>query len=114
MGDVFGDTYSKYSRSTCRSPVTYVTTSCGATCCQGQRCRRNESDYGSSCCVRPRPGRRPARHRRESELLQLQEPAAVLVYRFTVYADDDAPIQTDEATYPPDQWAFSQEYPLAR
>jgi DNA-binding GntR family transcriptional regulator len=50
----------------------------------------------------------------ETELLQLQEPAAVLAYRFTVYADDDAPIQTDEATYPPDRWAFRQEYPLAR
>ena len=50
----------------------------------------------------------------EAELLRLPEPAAVLVYRFTVYGEDDAPIQTDEATYPPDQWAFRQEYPLAR
>ena len=50
----------------------------------------------------------------ETRLLQLDDPAAVLVYRFTVYADDDQPIQTDDAVYPPDQWAFRQEYPLAR
>ena len=29
-------------------------------------------------------------------------------------AKDDQPIQTDDATYPPDQWAFRQEYPLSR
>jgi DNA-binding GntR family transcriptional regulator len=50
----------------------------------------------------------------EARLLQLDEPAAVLVYRFTVYADDDQPMQTDDAVYPPDQWAFRQEYPLTR
>jgi DNA-binding GntR family transcriptional regulator len=50
----------------------------------------------------------------EARLLQLSEPAAVLVYRFTVYGDDDQPIQTDDATYPPDHWAFRQEYPLPR
>jgi DNA-binding GntR family transcriptional regulator len=50
----------------------------------------------------------------EVRLLELAEPAAVLVYRFTVYAKDDQPIQTDDATYPPDQWAFRQEYPLSR
>ena len=48
----------------------------------------------------------------KSGLLQLDEPAAVLVYRFTVYSKDDQPIQTDDATYPPDHWAFRQEYPL--
>ena len=63
-----------------------------------------------TAATRSPPGSPP---QRESELLQLQEPAAVLVYRFTVYADDDAPIRTDEATYPPDQWPFRQEYPLA-
>ena len=50
----------------------------------------------------------------EAQLLELAEPAAVLVYRFTVYSKDDQPIQTDDATYPPDQWAFRQEYPLSR
>jgi GntR family transcriptional regulator len=50
----------------------------------------------------------------EARLLQLDGPAAVLVYRFTVYPDDDQPIQTDDAVYPPDQWAFRQEYSLAR
>jgi DNA-binding GntR family transcriptional regulator len=49
----------------------------------------------------------------EAQLLELTEPAAVLVYRLTVYSDDDQPIQTDDATYPPDQWAFRQEYPLS-
>jgi DNA-binding GntR family transcriptional regulator len=49
----------------------------------------------------------------EAQLLGLDEPAAVLVYRFTVYAEDDQPIQTDDAVYPPDQWTFRQEYPLA-
>ena len=50
----------------------------------------------------------------EAQLLKLGEPAAVLVYRFTVYSKDDQPIQTDDATYPPDHWAFRQEYPLSR
>lgn len=50
----------------------------------------------------------------EARLLELAPSAAVLVYRLTVYSDDDTPIQTDDATYPPDQWAFRQEYPLAR
>jgi DNA-binding GntR family transcriptional regulator len=50
----------------------------------------------------------------EAELLELERPAAVLVYRFTAYGEDDQPIQNDDAVYPPDQWAFRQEYPLAR
>jgi len=50
----------------------------------------------------------------ETRLLQLDGPAAVLVYRFTVYADDDQPMQTDDAVYPPDQWAFRQEYSVAQ
>lgn len=49
----------------------------------------------------------------ERELLDLDEPAAVLVYRLTVYGSDDRPIQCDDATYPPNQWTFRQEYPLA-
>jgi GntR family transcriptional regulator len=50
----------------------------------------------------------------ERRLLALTRPAAVLVYRLTVYDGVDAPIQFDDATYPPDCWAFRQEYPLSR
>lgn len=50
----------------------------------------------------------------ERRLLELPRPAAVLVYRLTVYDLSDQPIQFDEATYPSDRWAFRQEYPLAR
>lgn len=50
----------------------------------------------------------------EGRLLELTHPAAVLVYRLTVYDRADAPIQFDDATYPPDRWAFRQEYPLSR
>jgi DNA-binding GntR family transcriptional regulator len=50
----------------------------------------------------------------ERQLLELDAPAAVLTYRLTVYTADDVPIQYDDATYPPDQWAFRQEYPLAQ
>ncbi|QJY46271.1 GntR family transcriptional regulator [Pseudonocardia broussonetiae] len=50
----------------------------------------------------------------ERRLLELPRPAAVLVYRLTAYGSSDQPIQFDEATYPPDHWAFRQEYPLAR
>jgi len=49
----------------------------------------------------------------EARMLELTPPAAVLVYRLVVFAADDVPIQADDATYPPDQWAFRQEYPLA-
>jgi DNA-binding GntR family transcriptional regulator len=48
----------------------------------------------------------------ELDLLQLTPPAAVLVYRLTVFDADDQPIQFDEATYPPQHWSFRQEYPL--
>ena len=50
----------------------------------------------------------------EGRLLELASPAAVLVYRLTVYDSADAPIQFDDATYPPERWAFRQEYPLSR
>lgn len=50
----------------------------------------------------------------ERRLLELGEPAAVLVYRMTVYDAADQPVMFDDATYPPDRWAFRQEYPLAR
>jgi DNA-binding GntR family transcriptional regulator len=50
----------------------------------------------------------------ERRLLELPRPAAVLVYRLTAYDASDQPVQFDDATYPPDRWAFRQEYPLAR
>lgn len=50
----------------------------------------------------------------ERRLLELPQPAAVLVYRLTAYDAGDQPIQFDDATYPPDRWAFRQEYLLAR
>jgi DNA-binding GntR family transcriptional regulator len=50
----------------------------------------------------------------EVRLLHLEEPAAVLIYRFTVFDNRDLPLQTDDSTYPPDQWTFRQEYPLTR
>ncbi len=50
----------------------------------------------------------------ECESLSLTEPAAVLVYRLTVYDTKDMPVQFDEATYPPAAWVFRQEYPLPR
>lgn len=50
----------------------------------------------------------------ERRLLELPRPAAVLAYRLTAYDGSDQPVQFDEATYPPDRWAFRQEYPLAR
>jgi len=46
--------------------------------------------------------------------LELTSPAAVLVYRLTVCDAADAPIQFDDSAYPPDRWAFQQEYPLSR
>jgi DNA-binding GntR family transcriptional regulator len=49
----------------------------------------------------------------EARLLELSEPAAVLIYRLTAYDAKDQPVQFDEAAYPPDHWTFRQEYPLA-
>ena len=49
----------------------------------------------------------------ERELLELDEPAAVLVYRLVIFGADDRPVQCDDSTYPPDLWTFRQEYPLA-
>lgn len=50
----------------------------------------------------------------ERRLLNLSDVAAVLTYRLTVYDGNDRPIQFDDSVYPPDRWAFRQEYPLAR
>ena len=44
--------------------------------------------------------------------LHLDSPAAVLVYRHTVYDQDDRPIEFAEAIYPPDAWTVEQEYPI--
>lgn len=49
----------------------------------------------------------------ELHLLNLTHPAAVLVYRLTVYDAKDMPMQFDDAVYPPGRWTF-QEYPLPR
>ena len=49
----------------------------------------------------------------ERRQLQLHRPSAVLVYWFTVFDAGDQPMQFDEAVYPPERWAFRQEYPLA-
>jgi hypothetical protein len=38
----------------------------------------------------------------------------VLTYRLTVFDPSDVPVHFDDAIYPPDRWAFRQEYPLAR
>ncbi|WP_280454204.1 GntR family transcriptional regulator [Nocardia brasiliensis] len=48
----------------------------------------------------------------ESEALGLPEHAAVLVYWLTAYDTTDRPLQFDEAVYPPERWAFRQEYPI--
>ncbi len=50
----------------------------------------------------------------ERQLLELDEPAAVLTYRLTVFDGTDEPVQFDDSVYPPDRWAFRQEYPLAQ
>jgi len=49
----------------------------------------------------------------ERRQLQLSRPAAVLVYWLTIYDVDDRPLLFDEAAYPPDRWAFRQEYSLS-
>jgi GntR family transcriptional regulator len=48
----------------------------------------------------------------EARHLGLTRPAAVLVYQLTEYDSSDTPVQFDESTYPPERWAFRQEYPL--
>ncbi|MFX0579778.1 GntR family transcriptional regulator [Nocardia nepalensis] len=46
----------------------------------------------------------------ERRNLGLPRTAAVLVYRLTLHEADGTPIQLDEVVYPPDRWAFHQEY----
>jgi GntR family transcriptional regulator len=50
----------------------------------------------------------------ERRLLELPERSPVLVYRFTAYDANDKPVEFDDAVYPPDRWAFHQEYSLAK
>jgi GntR family transcriptional regulator len=49
----------------------------------------------------------------EATVLNLgAEPAAVLIYRHTVYDAEDQPLEFAEAIYPPDLWSVEQEYPI--
>ncbi|WP_327113458.1 GntR family transcriptional regulator [Nocardia sp. NBC_01730] len=48
----------------------------------------------------------------ERQALALSDPAPALVYWLTAYDPDDRPLQFDEAVYPPERWAFRQEYPI--
>ncbi|MEV0293334.1 GntR family transcriptional regulator [Nocardia sp. NPDC050710] len=48
----------------------------------------------------------------ERQTLGLSEHAPALVYWLTAYDSDDRPFQFDEAVYPPERWAFRQEYPI--
>lgn len=55
-----------------------------------------------------------ARGATESERsgLGLPDLSPVLVYWLVAYDSTDTPIQFDEAVYPPQRWAFRQEYPV--
>ncbi|WP_067891130.1 GntR family transcriptional regulator [Nocardia vaccinii] len=48
----------------------------------------------------------------ESAALQLSEPSAVLVYWLVACDTADVPVQFDEGVYPPERWAFRQDYPV--
>ncbi|WP_040807224.1 GntR family transcriptional regulator [Nocardia concava] len=48
----------------------------------------------------------------ERTALGLLDPSPVLVYWLVAYDSADVPIQFDEAVYPPERWAFKQEYPV--
>ena len=50
----------------------------------------------------------------ECRELALDLPAAVLVYRHTVFDDGDQPMEFAEAIYPPDKWTVEQDYPIDR
>ncbi|MFC9965715.1 GntR family transcriptional regulator [Nocardia ignorata] len=49
----------------------------------------------------------------ERAALNLANPAAVMVYWLIAYDSADAVIQFDESVYPPERWAFKQEYPIS-
>ncbi len=83
----------------------------------GERLRGGTPKYLASVIGRPATYARDQVAARlaspeERRLLNLAEPAAVLVYRLVAYDAADAPVQFDEATYPPGRWAFRQEYPI--
>ncbi|WP_196812063.1 GntR family transcriptional regulator [Nocardia sp. CNY236] len=48
----------------------------------------------------------------ERQVLSLSEHAPTLAYWLTVHTSDGRPLQFDEAVYPPERWAFRQEYPI--
>ncbi|OJF81662.1 hypothetical protein NS14008_23920 [Nocardia seriolae] len=48
----------------------------------------------------------------ERAALDLPTPSPVLVYWLVAYDSADTAIQFDEAVYPPERWAFKQEYPV--
>lgn len=48
----------------------------------------------------------------ETEALQLPDTSAVLVYWLVACDSDDTPVQFDEGIYPPDRFAFRQEFPV--
>lgn len=48
----------------------------------------------------------------ERAALGLPDPSPVLAYRLTAYDAADVAIQFDEAVYPPERWAFKQEYAI--
>lgn len=66
---------------------------------------RRQSYARDQVCAREAVGEEPS-------ALGIGEGSPVLVYWLTLFDGDDAPIQFDEATYPPGRWAFRQEYSL--
>ncbi|MFE3190855.1 GntR family transcriptional regulator [Nocardia sp. NPDC059240] len=46
----------------------------------------------------------------ECAALGLPDPSPVLVHRLVAYDASDVAVQFDEAVYPPERWAFEQEY----
>ncbi|MEU6736418.1 GntR family transcriptional regulator [Streptomyces physcomitrii] len=49
----------------------------------------------------------------EAAALRLEPGSAVLLVRHVVFDLQDRPLEFAEATYPPNRWAFEQDYPLA-
>ncbi|WP_245548117.1 GntR family transcriptional regulator [Nocardia pneumoniae] len=48
----------------------------------------------------------------ERQALALPDHAPALVYWLTAYDSNDRPLEFDEAVYPPERWAFPQEYSI--
>lgn len=49
----------------------------------------------------------------ERQVLDLDEPSAVLEQQRTIFDTSDQPLQFDEAVYPQGRWVLDQEYPLS-